>query len=73
MNMLMMPKLLLVVLAAASITGCATIFRDPRDAAWDPPRPQDMFTQIPAWDGAANQVCCGWRTDCEERKLSRRC
>lgn len=58
----MMSKTLLVVLAALSITGCAT--RDPRDAPWDPPQGRALFEQIPAWDGAAQRVCCGHLRQC---------
>ncbi len=65
-------RLLLVALAAANITGCAVI-RDPRDAPWDPKHPSQMLDQIPAWEGSANRVCCGWRDDCEEKRLNRRC
>jgi hypothetical protein len=68
---------LAIFLAVISLTGCAAVWeevkRDPRDAPWDPKQPNEMFTQIPAWRGAANEVCCGWRSDCAEKKLSRRC
>jgi hypothetical protein len=61
--------LLLLVLAAAS-TGCS-MFRDPRDAPWDPKRGQVLFNQIPAWEGAANRVCGGHLTEAERRATGR--
>jgi hypothetical protein len=69
--MLMQIKLiaLLLVLVVTS-TGCS-VFRDPRDAPWDPKRGQVMFDQIPAWEGGANRVCGGHLTE-EERRSSGR-
>lgn len=72
-----MLKILSAALAASLLTGCAGLAeiagRDPRDAPWDPKHPKAMFDQIPAWHDQAWRDCCGWRTDCEEKKLSRRC
>jgi hypothetical protein len=52
-----------IIFAAASIlAGCAT--HDPRDAPWDPPAGRQLFEQIPAWDGAANRICCGGKAHC---------
>lgn len=74
--MRMLPKLLLIALAA-NLTGCAAVVaelqRDPRDAPWDPRPGQQLITQIPNWEGGANRVCCGWETDCERRRLNPRC
>ena len=71
-----MPKLA-AFLVVISLQGCAGVWelaqKDPRDAPWDPKHPKAMFDQIPAWEGQALRDCCGWRTDCEEKKLSRRC
>ena len=71
--MLMQIKLiaLLLVLAATS-TGCS-VFRDPRDAPWDPkPRSgQVLFDQIPAWEGGANRVCGGHLTEEQRRREGR--
>ncbi len=51
--------ILLIVLAAASTTGCATW--DPRDRPYDPDlrRGQTLFDQIPNWDDAAERICAG--------------
>lgn len=59
-------KLLLVALVLANVVGCASQQRDRRDAAHDPdPRTgQQLFDQIPAWDGAANKICCGHLRTC---------
>lgn len=48
-------KLLLLALCA-NATGCA--IRDRRDAPWDPPPGRQLFEQIPAWNGAAERLCC---------------
>lgn len=58
-------RLVLLSLAFASavlLQGCAVVAelqRDPRDAAWDPPRGQSLFAQAPSWDGAAFKRCRG--------------
>jgi len=69
-------KILLVTVAVSSTvltTGCAQIHaelkRDRRDAPWDPKPGQQLFSQIPAWDGAANRVCGGHLTE-EERRAT---
>jgi hypothetical protein len=41
-----------------ALQGCAVVFKDPRDAPWDPVDGQALFTQLPAWQGASHQVCC---------------
>jgi hypothetical protein len=54
---------ILIVIALASLTGCAAVWedinRDPRDAAWDPKGGAQLFEQLPAWDSAAERICCG--------------
>jgi hypothetical protein len=62
-------KILLAVAAASALAGCAT--RDPRDAAWDPPPGRQLFEQIPAWDGAANKICCGHLRECKPHQSPR--
>lgn len=58
--------LLLVGCVSVSLIGCSALERDPRDAPWDPkPGEGALFDQIPAWDGAANRVCCGHLAKCE--------
>jgi len=50
------------------LTGCTTVLeqaqRDPRDAAWDPKDGAQLFEQIPAWDSAAERICCGHLRQC---------
>jgi hypothetical protein len=46
----------IVLLLTSLATGCAV--RDRRDAAWDPPPGRQLFEQIPAWDNAAEKICC---------------
>lgn len=77
MNMNRWPKTALVaaVIAASLLAqGCAansTIFRDPRDAPWDPPAGRSLFEQIPAWDGAAGRICGGHLTEEERRRTGK--
>ena len=66
-----MLKLLSVVLAAASVTGCAVTARDGRDAPWDPKPGRALFEQIPAWDGAAGKICCGHLRQCQAHQSPR--
>ncbi len=61
-----MLKLLLLVLAAANLAGCAELARDRRDAPWDPKPGQTLFDQIPAWDERGS-VCGGQMTEAERR------
>jgi hypothetical protein len=49
-------------LVSVLATGCATY--DRRDAAWDPPQGRSLFEQLPAWDGAAQRICCGGKREC---------
>ena len=50
------------ILALMLLTGCAT--HDPRDSRWDPKPGQQLFDQLPAWDRAAEKVCCGHLKQC---------
>lgn len=65
-------KLLLAALVLAN-TACAQLHRDRRDAPHDP----DMRTgatlldQIPAWEGAANKICCGHLRECKAHQSPR--
>ena len=45
--------------------------RDPRDAPWDPPPGRQLFEQIPAWDGAAEKICCGHLRECQPHQSPR--
>ena len=58
-----------LILAAVLSTGCAT--RDPRDAAWDPPQGRALFEQLPAWDSAAERICCGHLRSCQPHQSPR--
>lgn len=59
----MMLRVLLVVLLAASATGCAGW--DRRDAPWDPKPGHALMDQIPNEEGGANRVCCGHLRVCK--------
>ena len=48
-------KQLAAILAVFTLTACATPEREP----------QVLFEQIPAWDGAANRICCGHLRECQ--------
>lgn len=56
-------KFVIISLAVSVLTGCVTV-HDHRDAPWDPPAGQSLFEQIPAWDGAAERICCGGKRQC---------
>jgi hypothetical protein len=62
--------LLIAGCVSVSLIGCATV-RDSRDAAWDPPAGRSLFEQIPAWDGAAEKICCGHLKSCEPHQSPR--
>ena len=63
--MKLLPKLLLLVLAASTLAlqGCAT--RDPRDAPWDPPAGsgRHLIDVLPNWEGRG----MSHRTRCDQR------
>jgi hypothetical protein len=68
--------MLLVVFAAAfSTAGCSTVVQqmsqDRRDAPWDPKGSKTLFDQIPNWDGAAGQRCCGHLRQCTANQTPR--
>jgi hypothetical protein len=46
------------LLCTLALQGCAVVFKDPRDAPWDPKPGQVLFDQLPPWQGASHQVCC---------------
>lgn len=48
-------RTLALIIAVAVLSGCAT--RDHRDRPWDPKGDQQLFEQIPNWDGEAVRVC----------------
>jgi hypothetical protein len=64
-----MLKILSALLAVASLQGCAT--RDPRDARHDPKPGRALFEQIPAWDRAAERICCGHLRECKPHQSPR--
>jgi hypothetical protein len=68
----------LAICAAFSVIvlqGCANmpaeLMRDRRDAAHDPPRGRQLFEQLPAWDGAADKICCGHLRECQPHQSPR--
>lgn len=64
----MLRLLLLVLLAAASLQGCAITGRDYRDAPWDPPPGRALFEQLPNWDDAARRRCGSHLPDSERQR-----
>ena len=64
-----MPKLLLIVLVAVSLQGCAGLLRDRRDAPWDPPPGRSLFEQIP--NPVKGGRCCGSELRCEAHQTPR--
>lgn len=69
-------KLIPVFLVLVLLQGCGTLLeelgRDPRDAPWDP-RQGQLFDQIPAWDNAAQKICCTALLGDREAYLRARC
>jgi hypothetical protein len=63
MNTLM--KLLILLVVAVSLAACGSLSRDRRDAAWDPKTHGQLLDQVPAWEGAANKICCGHLRECK--------
>jgi len=61
-------KIMLVMLSL-QLAGCSTLVQqmsqDQRDAPWDPKGSASLMDQIPAWDGAAGQRCCGHLRQCK--------
>jgi hypothetical protein len=59
----MLGKITVTLVTVMSLQGCAVIMeelqRDPRDAPWDPKGGAQLFEQLPAWDRAAEKICCG--------------
>jgi hypothetical protein len=71
-------KLIPIALIAILLQGCGTMLeelqRDPRDAPWDPrPGQGQLFDQIPAWDNAAEKICCGALLGDREAYFRARC
>jgi hypothetical protein len=68
-------SIILVVASVVSVTGCAQLHteltRDPRDAPWDPKGSAQLFDQIPAWDNAAERICCGHLRECRPHQSPR--
>lgn len=61
----------LLVTLVANLTACANLQQDRRDAPWDPKGSQQLFDQIPNWEGGANQVCCGHLRQCQPHQTPR--
>lgn len=63
----------LLFIVAVNLTACAQFGRDRRDAAHDPDynAGQQLFDQIPSWEGAANKICCGHLRECKSYQSPR--
>ena len=69
-------RVLVLLTLCASVCACssAQLLRDRRDAAWDPKPGHSLLEQIPAWTGAAHQICSGQLRDDQKRPgMSDRC
>jgi hypothetical protein len=69
-------KTIALACSVAVLTGCATdprLWRDRRDAPWDPPAGRSLFEQLPAWDGAAQKRCGAHLPESERGGRSDRC
>lgn len=71
MNIKLPLKLLLLATVLASTAACTTLRVDPRDAPWDPKGHSSLMDQIPAWDGAADKLCCQHLKDYSQCKPPR--
>jgi hypothetical protein len=62
-----------LVISLVSVTGCSNtaLWRDSRDAPWDPPQGRLLFEQIPSWDRSVDR-CCGHLRECQPYQ-TRRC
>lgn len=66
-----------IAVLAVQLAGCAAVNewaqRDSRDAPWDPKphQGQSLFDQMPAWDNAAEKICCGSKRQCQEGQTPR--
>jgi hypothetical protein len=60
-------------IVVANLTACAGLSRDRRDAPHDPDLSTGatLLDQIPAWEGAANKVCCGHLKTCQAHQSPR--
>ena len=52
-----MMRITAMILALVSLTACQALHTERE--------PQELFQQIPAWDGAANRICCGHLRECQ--------
>lgn len=68
---------IVMLLLAQQLAGCAAVNewaqQDARDAPWDPKvsQGQSLFDQMPAWDNAAEKICCGSKRQCLEGQTPR--
>ena len=60
-------RLLVLLVLAASATGCANIGRDPRDAPWDPKNGRAIHEQLPNWDHPYGKKPCYHPDGCGKR------
>ena len=66
----MRTKIMLIMLSV-QLAGCSSLQLDRRDAPWDPKGSRSLMDQIPNWDGAANQICCGHLRQCKPNQSPR--
>ena len=67
-----MLRMLLLITLCANFTACTAIGPSAgRTVDWDPPQGRALFEQIPAWDGAANKICCGHLRECKPHQSPR--
>lgn len=48
----------LMLAATLALAGCGALPERERE-------PQELFQQIPAWDNAAERICCGHLRECK--------
>jgi hypothetical protein len=68
-----LPLWLFTLLVIFNLTACAGLGRDRRDALHDPnlSTGATLLDQIPAWEGAANKICCGHLRTCQAHQSPR--
>lgn len=62
---------LVTLLTALALTACGSLDVRRGDAPWDPKPGHTLMDQIPAWEGAALEVCCGHLRSCKPNQSPR--
>jgi hypothetical protein len=68
MNIVSKLGLLSIVLALAA---CGSLTHRRGDTSYDPQGHRTLMDQIPAWEGAANEICCGHLRSCKPHQSPR--